>query len=140
MLQAWHALALPVLMIFSLATLPHHLKVEVVDMLKLGSLPHILEVRADLTLLNISYKVEKVPDHLAKIDYASYLTQFIKTFEIKYGPFRSSARARAKVIIFCWSKWLVDTLFNQMDPQVARFHADLFDQAKLDQLDQFQSS
>jgi superfamily II DNA helicase RecQ len=101
MLRAWHALALPVPMVFSSATLPYHLQAELVDMLRLGSLPHIPEVRADLTLPNMAYRVEKVPNQLAETDYASYLTQFIKTFEMNHGPFRSSARARAKVIIFC---------------------------------------
>jgi superfamily II DNA helicase RecQ len=140
MLRAWHALALPVPMVFSSATLPHHLKAEVVDMLKLGSLPHIPEVRADLTLPNMVYRVEKVPDRLPESEYASHLMHFIKNFEMKHGPFRSSARARAKVIIFCRSKWLVDALSDQMDPDAAKFHSDLSDQAKLDQLDQFQSS
>jgi superfamily II DNA helicase RecQ len=140
MLRAWHALALPIPMVFSSATLPHHLKAEVVDMLKLGSLPHIPEVRADLTLPNMAYRVEKVPDYLAESEYASHLIHFIKDFEMKHGPFRSSARARAKVIIFCRSKRLVDALSDQMEPQAVKFHSDLSDQAKLDQLDQFQSS
>jgi superfamily II DNA helicase RecQ len=77
---------------------------------------------------------------------------FIKNFEMKHGPFQSSAggqassqassqaRARAKVIIFCRSKQLVDALYDQMDPKAARFHSNLLDQAKLDQLDLFQSS
>lgn len=140
MLRAWHALALPVPMVFSSATLPHHLQAELVDMLKLGSLPHIPEVRADLTLLNMAYRVEKVPNSLSESEYAPYLRQFIKTFEMKHGPFRSSARARAKVIIFCRSKRLVNAISDELEPEAAKFQADLSDQAKLDQLDLFQSS
>lgn len=152
MLRAWHALALPVPMVFSSATLPHHLQAELVDMMKLGSLPEVPIVRADLTLPNMAYMVEKVPDRLPESEYAPYLRQFIKTFEMKHGPFRSSttaqasaqatasARTRANVIIFCRTKRLVDALSDQMDPEAARFHSDLSDQAKLDQLDQFQSS
>jgi superfamily II DNA helicase RecQ len=154
MLRAWHALALPVPMVFSSATLPHHLQAELVNMMKLGSLPHIPVVRADLTLPNMAYRVEKVPDCLPESEYAPYLRHFIKTFEMKHGPFRSSAsattsasasasasaRARARVIIFCRSKRLVNAISEEMEPEAAKFHADLSDQAKLDQLDRFQSS
>ncbi|PKX88353.1 putative telomere-associated RecQ helicase, partial [Aspergillus novofumigatus IBT 16806] len=108
MSRAWHALALPVPMVFSSATLPHHLQAELVDMMKLGSLPQIPVVRADLTLPNMVSS--------------------------------TSARPRAKVIIFCRSKRLVDAISEEMEPEAAKFHADLLDQAKLDQLDLFQSS
>ncbi|KAL3412624.1 telomere-associated RecQ helicase [Aspergillus fumigatus] len=148
MLRAWHALALPVPMVFSSATLPHHLQQGLIDMMKLGTLPQIPMVRADLTLPNMAYRVEKVPDRLPESDSTPYLRHFIKNFKMKHGPFRSSAggqagsqaRARAKVIIFCRSKRLVDALYDQMDPEAARFHSDLSDQAKLDQLNLFQSS
>jgi superfamily II DNA helicase RecQ len=127
-------------MVFSSATLPHHLQAELVDMMRLGSLPEVPMVRADLTLPNMAYRVEKVPDCLPESEYASHLIHFIKNFEMKHGPFRSSDRARARVIIFCRSKRLVDALSDEMEPQAVRFHSDLSDQAKLDQLDQFQSS
>jgi hypothetical protein len=89
-------------------------------MMRLGSLPDILIVRVDLTLPNIVYRVEKVPDRLLELEYAPYLRQFIKTFKMKYSLFRSSTsaqssastRARAKVIIFYQTKQLVDALSN----------------------------
>ncbi|KAH3233915.1 hypothetical protein KXW57_008163, partial [Aspergillus fumigatus] len=43
----------------------------------------------------MAYMVEKVPDRLPESEYAPYLRQFIKTFEMKHGPFRSSTTAQA---------------------------------------------
>ncbi|EDP48565.1 telomere-associated RecQ helicase, putative [Aspergillus fumigatus A1163] len=139
MLRAWHALALPVPMVFSSATLPHHLQAELVDMMKLGSLPEVPIVRADLTLPNMAYMVEKVPDRLPESEYAPYLRQSSTTAQAS-AQASASARTRANVIIFCRTKRLVDALSDQMDPEAAKFHSDLSDQAKLDQLDRFQSS
>ena len=130
MRRAWHALALPVPMVFSSATLPSHLQSELSQMLCLGTTPHVL--RADLTLKNMAYRVEALPKALDQADYPGYLTQFIKQFEYKHSPF--GPRVRAKVIIFCYSKALVNQLFNALQPQVARFHSDLAEDEKLTQL------
>lgn len=138
MKRAWHALALPIPMVFTSATLPHHLEVELKGMLHLGTLPYIL--RADLTLKNMSYRVVALPDRLPSAKYPGYLTQFIKSFEVEHGPFGPSARARANVIIFCRSKAQVNQFFDTLGPQVSRFHSDLDDDEKLNQLARFRAS
>ncbi|KAF3390593.1 hypothetical protein F1880_009433, partial [Penicillium rolfsii] len=94
-----------------------------------------LTYRATTVLKHMAYRVEPLPVGLRLVDYAGYLMQFIKRFEIAYQPFRQ--RDRARVIIFCRSKALVDSLFEALQPYAARFHASLIDDDKLGQLDRF---
>lgn len=133
MYRAWHALALRAPMVFASATLPRHLEEELCQMLQLGKQPQIL--RAKLTLKHMTYRVSALPDSLAAAEYPGYISQFIKQFNLQYGPF--GLRADVKVIIFCRTKALVDRLFDALQPQAARFHASLSDDEKLSQLDHF---
>ncbi|KAJ5880165.1 telomere-associated RecQ helicase [Penicillium subrubescens] len=109
MRRAWHALALSAPMVFASATLLSHLQKELIDMLQL---PERLckTYRAGTTLKHIAYRVQSLPKRLCQPDYPGYLMQFIKQFESSYKPF--GQRDRARVIIFCRSKALVDSLFK----------------------------
>ena len=91
--------------------------------------------RASTTLSQMAYRVQALPARLSQADYPSYLMQFIKQFEVSYRPF--SQRDRARVIIFCRSKALVDSLYEALQPYAARFHASLADDDKLSQLERF---
>jgi superfamily II DNA/RNA helicase len=100
-------------MVFASATLPSHLQRELINMLQL---PHRLckTYRASTTLQHIAYRVQSLPKKLSLPNYPSYLTQFIKGFKASFRPF--GQRDRARVIIFCRSKALVNSLFNALQP------------------------
>lgn len=131
MRRAWHALALNAPMVFASATLPSHLQEELIEMLQLPK--HLcITYRATNILKNMSYRVQALPAQFTESAYPGYLMQFIKEFEAAYKPFGQQDRAR--VIIFCRSKALVDSLFDALQPYAARFHADLADNDKHSQL------
>ena len=92
-------------------------------------------LRASLALQHMAYRVHALPRSLDQDSYPGYLTQFIKQFETTYKPF--GQRDRARVIIFCRSKALVNSLFDALQPQAARFHSDLADDDRLSQLKLF---
>ncbi|THC87342.1 hypothetical protein EYZ11_013212 [Aspergillus tanneri] len=122
------ALALPVSMIFSSATLPQYIESDLIQMLELGSLNPITKIRADLTLTNMFYGVNIMPQAAKAPDY---LQQFIKTFEMQH-------QVTARVIIFCQLKGLVNQLGEEIS-QAVIFHADLPAEAKTSSITQFES-